>query len=88
MLPSLEPSGQSSGMLWLDGGGEKLMWMDGNNSRGEGSDPSPGEHSRPVPGDQASVPSIHSPQLMPHTPTRGLPTPSHCLKGSDGGAAH
>lgn len=88
MLPTLEPRGQSSGMLWLDGGGERLMRMDENNSRGEGSDPSPGEHSHPVPREQASVPSIHSPQLMPHTPTRGLPTPSHCLKGSDGGAAH
>lgn len=66
MLPTSEPRGQLSGVFWLGGvgggGGEaEADGADENNSRGEGSDPSRIEHSRPVPGDQASVPSIHSP---------------------------
>lgn len=52
------------------------MGMDENDSRGEGSDPTPVEHSRPFPGDQASVPSIHSPQLMPYpSPPKASPPP-------------
>lgn len=41
---------------------------DENNSKGEGSDPSPHRTLILVHRDKASVPSILSPQLMPHSP--------------------
>lgn len=88
MLPTLEPRGQLSEMRELGGGWGKMLGLDGNNSRGRVLTPLPTEHSHPFSGDTASVPSIHSPQLIPHPPSRGPPTSSHCLKGSDGGAAH
>lgn len=73
MLPTLEPRGQLSEMRELGGGRGKMLGLDGNNSRGRVLTPLPTEHSHPFSGDKASVPSIHSPQLIPHSPSRGPP---------------
>lgn len=83
MLPTLEPRGQLSGMQELGGGGEKMLGLDGNNSRGRVLTPLPTEHSHPFSGDKASVPSIHSPQLIPHPPTKSSP-PHQLLSLSEG----
>ena len=89
MLPTLEPRGQLSGMQELGGGRENMLGLDGNNSRGEGSDPSPHRALTSFLWGQGLCP-LHSLTPADTTPPHQKPpaTSSHCLKGSDGGAAH